>query len=162
MEQILFILLLYIAFGVIGPLLKRLQQSAPNTPAPQRSKEDAGSTANTLGQQFSRLQEAFQQPAERPATEPKTGASKLLSIPEKPARSKHRNPELIPPPLPAKPRVSTTYQPLSTRRQPAASSPPKTLSLLGFDRRRGYMQGIILSEILGPPVSKRPPRRRRP
>jgi hypothetical protein len=36
----------------------------------------------------------------------------------------------------------------------------RSLSLLSFDKGRGYLQGILLSEILGPPVSRR--RRRFP
>jgi hypothetical protein len=47
---------------------------------------------------------------------------------------------LTPPPLPRK----------TPQLRPASPA-----SLLAFDKRRGYLQGIILSEILGPPVSQR-------
>ena len=47
-----------------------------------------------------------------------------------------------------RPRVGKPHVPTETRQ-----------SLVAFNKRRSYIQGIILSEILGPPVSKRRYRR---
>lgn len=74
--------------------------------------------------------------------------SELLSASE--SQSEHQQPLSLSS-VPDKPRVR------KQQRQRRASSAQKrrSASLLAFDRRRGYLQGIVLSEILGPPVSKR-------
>jgi hypothetical protein len=41
------------------------------------------------------------------------------------------------------------------QRRSSSAQQRRPASLLAFDRRRGYLKGIVLSEILGPPVSKR-------
>ncbi len=160
MNQIFLILLLYIIFGVIGPIIKRmqrLQQSPPKTTPPPTQPTPQQKAGATVEKYFTRLQDAFQQPSELPPAGQQAQSS-LLSIPNESATPEDRGLELLPPPLLAKPRVSTTYQSSIARRKP---TPPtqQDESLLGFgNRRRGYMQGILMAEILGPPVSKRPKR----
>jgi hypothetical protein len=59
----------------------------------------------------------------------------------------------LPPIQPQKISVFAKSPPKRIRRAPSRKAHPT--SLLAFDPQRGYLQGIILSEILGPPVSKR-------
>jgi len=167
MDRIFLILILYIIFGVIGPLIKRMQrqqqQLSRKTPPTPVSGENAPQQAETqqagtqVEKYYNRLQEAFQQkPAQKPPAPSHQQESKLLSIPPKSATQEKEETalELFPPPLPAKPRVSPAYErPVSRRPLTPPASPKK--SLLSIDRQRGYMQGIIMAEILGPPVSKR-------
>jgi len=149
MDRILLIILLYVIFGVIGPLIKRMQRQqqqppkAPGTPAeiqpvPQPNGEAGGE------KYFTRLQDAFQQPPELPPAQQETRS----------AFSKEKTLELLPPPIQPKPQVSTTYRRPVARRKVTPAAPQRK-SLLDLDRRRGYMQGILMAEILGPPVSKR-------
>jgi hypothetical protein len=157
MERLFLIFLIYIIFAVIGPLLRRSQQrqkvqqkesASPKKPERQQIKD----VQAKFGKYFNQLQETFKQPAPPKLPEDEQQASKLLAVPSKPEQ--HDQDELVeffPPPLSAS----------QMRAQSRASRRPKSVrhkkppSLLGFDRRRGYLQGIILSEILGPPVSKR-------
>lgn len=167
MDRIFLILILYIIFGVIGPLIKRMQrqrqqlsQKTPPKPVPgERTPQQTGTqqTGTQVEKHYNRLQEVFQQkPSQKVPAPSRRQESKLLSIPPKSVPQEKTALELFPPPLPAKPRVSPSYErPVSRRKHPPAPSPPKK-SLLDIDRRRGYMQGIIMAEILGPPVSKRP------
>ena len=153
MERILLIILLYVIFGVVGPLIKRMQrrqqqQQLPSNPPAtssevQRTPQQKGEA--NVDKHFTRLQDAFQQPPELPSArqEAQSASSEETAL------------ELLPLPLQTEPRVSTTYRPPAARRKTAPSALQKKTSLLGFDRRRGYMQGIVMAEILGLPVSKR-------
>lgn len=159
MERLLLIIFIYIIFGVIGPLIRRsqrkqqqaLKESSASTPGEQTPKQQVGAKA---GAYYKRLQDAFQSPPPSELPTPQKDESKLLSIPAKSAQPEEKALELFPPPLPAKPRVVST-RPTSYRQAPPRRTQVEEESLLGFNKRGGYMRGIILAEILGPPVSKR-------
>ena len=161
MEGLFTLLILYIIFSVFSSLIRKNKSPGiPKQPSTQPSKEAPLPTQKKTENAVKKLQEYFGQPT-REDYQTISREKLVEQTPEKtfesmdtelefvlqsqsqedfPERSRPKPRRIIPPPLPKKP-----------RHRPTPSAP----SLLTFDQRRGYLQGIILSEILGPPVSKR-------
>jgi hypothetical protein len=175
MNGLLNLLILYIIFMVFSSLFKKVQskQASPQkqkTPSqrPKTLAEQSITQPKDLQQKYGRYneklekyldrQKGVQQQPERLA--PKEERSPLLEIEPQPeelllasndVELEHLlngSPQQI---LQKKIARSSLHH-----RIPSTTHARPIPSLLSFEKRRGYIQGIILSEILGPPVSKRP------
>jgi hypothetical protein len=154
MNQFFLIVLLYIIFAVVGPLIRKAQKANRTVKTSPQKKKTVGaqrSTANVeekLERYFGKLEQALSQ-----KQAPKLSSSEIPA--KEPAFQEWAPPE-IPPKELGPPRRLVEEEPSFVELELLPeSSDRKPSSLLGFDKRRGYMQGIILAEILGPPVSKR-------
>jgi hypothetical protein len=161
MNEFLIFVLIYALFAIVGPLIRKAQKANRTvTPSLQKQKKAGRATQrpstpkveDKLGQYFGKLEDALRQ-----KQVPSSASSRIL--PKEPAFKESVPPEIPPKePVPARRLIEEEPSFVELELIPE-SSEQTTASLLGFDKRRGYMQGIVLAEILGPPVSSK--RRRR-
>lgn len=146
MNEWVIIILIYIFFGVVIPLLRKAQKANKTVKTPPQKKKTGraqpsqAKVEQKLEQYFGKLEQALNQKQPPP----------LHSIEIHAKEPAH--PEIPPKEYGPPKRLLEEPSVMELELLPESSTPS---SLLGFDKRRGYMQGIVLAEILGPPVSKR-------
>jgi len=124
-------------FGNIEDYLRKTPQVASTTPPPLPSQ------ASPKPQQPTRLELYPSQPQAQPVTKPPVVKTAKVKKPSKTRKTGPSQPHVIP--------ISELE--LSISKDSVAS---KRSFLLPFARREGVLQGIVMTEILGKPVSKRP------
>ncbi len=103
-----------------------------------------------------RIKEYFSEKKPPPLPQQQILKSTKTTSPREPLRFELYPPETPPKSTPTR-RIVQEERSLPKRQLIRPSKPRayKLPSILSFDKQRGYIQGIIMSEILGPPVSKR-------
>jgi len=158
MDGWIVLIILYIIFMAIGSLIKK--NRSLGIPQPNKKEKTQEDLQAKFERYADKIGDYFSEKKPPPLPQQKPQESKILLIP------KTQRLDLYPPEtLPKSPTVRRLVQEeiplpelrLSSFPKPAAA--PKTPSILSFDKHQSYVQGIIMSEILGPPVSKK--RRRR-
>jgi hypothetical protein len=162
MDALVNLLILYILFMVIGSLFRKHQQARKSAQSSAPQSESASSDwrarlGNYAGkiESYLRQQQSSAPAASAEAPEPQETSQEARPLDFSPPA------ELFSPPRrpvrPSKPRQrrSPASKPPDTKRPDAQQS-----ALLSLGNRYSVLHGIVLSEILGPPVSKRRGRRR--
>lgn len=147
------LLILYLIFMVISTLIRK---NKLRTTPPLGKQEDTQKNLHATFEGYVNKIEDYlsaKQPPPLPQQAPQT--SRILSIPKKPKRR-----ELYPetPPQPEAFSVQRLVQEdaLLPKLQLRSSSQSKVVpSILSFCKHHSYLQGIVMAEILGPPVSKK-------
>jgi hypothetical protein len=162
MNGLIQLLILYLIFMAIGSLVKRSKSRSGSQP---KGKEPVPQNLQAkLEGYFDKIEDYFRE--KKPS---EISSQQLLRKPERLTISQPQRLELYPEKTQPQERSLPELQ-LDLSSEPKQLNeiqvakvvkdvPYKPSSILSFDKRRGYLQGIILSEILGPPISKR--RRRR-
>ncbi|MBD3308527.1 hypothetical protein GF339_19025 [candidate division KSB3 bacterium] len=161
MEGLLVLIILYILFFLISSLFRK--PAAPPSKA-KTPPQESSDLQTKIGDYTDKLSELFKQsePEQKATSSPN---QRTASLSREHLTDESSDPELetllqrpadrlfqdIPRSRPQPPRSRRIGK------QPHEQPHPKQ-SLLAFDKRYGYLQGIIMTEILRPPLSKRPRR----
>ncbi len=163
MEGFITLIVLYIIFSMFSSFVKK-GQAGKKTTSTSKSGRQASveeyvdklekflTQSQRSKQQISKTKPQLQRPKERPEEQTFTSSDEEL------AQALSAPP--VPPPLPGKQALEELVLSESQITSAIETDIHLKQSLLSFDKRYGYIQGLIMSEILGPPVSKRRSRSR--
>lgn len=140
------LVILYLIFMVFSTLIRK--NKLRSTPPLGKQEDSQKNLQATFEGYVNKIEDYFS--AKQPPPLPQQ--AKILSIPKKPQRrelySETPQSETL-----SVQRLVQEECPLPKLQLPA--SPGSIPSILSFCKHRSYMQGIVMAEILGPPVSKR-------
>jgi hypothetical protein len=157
------LVILYIIFMMISSLAARKSRTR-RVPPPlpqQKEKENAPKDLQAKFEgYFEKIEEYFGEKKPPPLPQQQPQESKIFSVSPKKQQRLELYPEEIQPESPSTRRLVQEEKSLPELQllHPSEFKVRKPSSILSFEKSRGYIQGIILSEILGPPLSKRPRR----
>jgi hypothetical protein len=152
MDGWVFLVILYIIFMLFSALIRK---SKPRSIPPSDKKKDTQKNLQATFEGYVNKIEDYlsaKQPPPLPQQAPQT--SKILSIPKKPKR-RELYPETPQPETLSVHRLVQEEDSLPELRLPSSPDSEAVPSILSFGKHRSYVQGIIMAEVLGPPVSKK-------
>ncbi len=171
MDGILNLVVLYIIYMVFSSVFKAMKSKSP--PAQQQRKKQTSKFQQSGGQYAGKLEQYLEQQQAQPQTASQAfvpersslqapSLDELLQAEALTSEDTELEQILATPPTPVPQAAIPRYQAKLRRSSKVKHrKAQQRSSLLAFDKHRGYLQGIILSEILGPPVSKRNSRGKR-
>jgi hypothetical protein len=154
------LVILYIIFMMISSLAARKSRTRKVSPLlpQQKEKEKAPKDLQAKFEgYFEKIEEYFGEKKPPPLPQQQPQEAKILSVPPNKQQRLELYPEEIQPKSTSTRRLVQDEEPLPELQLIHSSEfkVRKPSSILSFDKTHGYIQGIILSEILGPPLSKR-------
>ena len=125
---------------------------------PSRKKEDSQKNLQATFESYvNKIEDYLGAKQPPPLPQQPSQTSKILSIPKKPQR-RELYPETTQPetsPIRRLVQEEIPLPELQLSSSPKSETAPKTSTIFSFDKHRSYIQGIIMAELLGPPVSKK-------
>ncbi len=162
MERLIFFVFLYVIYFVVSSLFGK--KKLAGRPSQGKQNLPAKDPQAALEQYVTKLEKSLKQPQRKQVIsfsqqpEPHFSRESLLEQAEQAEEAfSSTDAELdlalqsssSPPPLPE------LHLPEPEPSRPVKKGSPPGHSLLSLDKRHGYIRAIIMSEVLGPPVSKR-------
>jgi hypothetical protein len=156
----IFLVILYIIFMVFSALVRK---SKLRKTTPSRKKEASQKNLQATFESYvDKIEDYLSAKQPPPLPQQPSQTSKILSVSKQPQR-RELYPETTQPETSPVRRLVQEEIPLPELQLPSSpksEAAPKTSTIFSFDKHRSYIQGIIMAELLGPPVSKK--RRREP
>jgi hypothetical protein len=148
----IFLVILYIIFMIFSALIRK--SKLRSTSQPGKKKDTQKNLQATFEGYVTKIEDYFsaKQPPPLPQQAPQT--AKILSIPKKPQR-RELYPETPQPESSSVRRLVQEEVPLPELQLSSSPDSEATSSILSFGKHYSYVQGIVMAEILGPPVSKK-------
>jgi hypothetical protein len=148
----IFLVILYIIFMIFSALIRK--SKLRGTSQPGKKENTQKNLQATFEGYVDKIEDYFsaKQPPPLPQQAPQT--AKILSIPKKPKR-RELYPETPQPETLSVHRLVQEEVSLPELQLPSSLDSEAVSSTLSFGKHRSYVQGIIMAEILGPPVSKK-------
>ena len=160
MNGLIQLLILYLVFMAIGSLVKKSKSTGGSQLKGKKpGQQDLQATFEGY---LAKIEDYFSEkkPSELSAQQVLRQSERSVIPPTEPQRFERSSAQTSPQERPLSELQLTFPAESETRKKLKAAKfvqkiPHRSSSLLPFNKRRGYLQGMILSEILGPPVSKR-------